>query len=395
MSEDRTSLRPQLILFFGAVVCIAAAIGIHESIFNNFLADTFSLSAKARGWLEFPRELPGLLVVVMAGILWALPVTRLGMVGALILAGGLVGIAVFGDSYWPMVLMMVLASAGVHLLAPVGSSIALDSSNVNNRGWRIGQMRAIGTVGLILGTGFVWLVFDHTSPQYRMGFLLAAAIAGLGGIIYGLMHIPHLHHPRGRLVVRRRYWLYYLLEFVFGARKQIFLTFGPWVLIKIYGQPATAIAGLLMTAALIGIVFKPLTGLAIDRFGERAIMVIDGLVLSVVCICYGYATRIAEPDTARVIACGCYIADNLLFSLGSARVTYLARLTNSPQEITSTLAMGTSINHIASMTLPAVGGVVWVAFGYQRVFLAAAVLAVAIAALSTLVPARGKDPAPA
>ena len=381
------SIKTQLILFFTAVACFGAAMGVHESIFNNFLSDTFGLSANARGWLEFPRELPGFLVVLMTGILYALPVTHLAVVGALVFAAGMVGMALLGSSYWLMMLMMVCGSAGIHLLQPVGASVALGLSGETNRGRQMGRMGAVGTTGMVIGTGFVWLVFDKVAPQYRLGFLCAAAMGGAAGFAYLLMHIPHLHQPRAKLVARKKYRLYYVLESLFGARKQIFLTFGPWVLIKVYGEPAASIAGLLMTASLIGIVFKPLVGMAIDRFGERSIMIVDGIVLAVVCIGYGYALRLTgDTVSALRIARVCFIADNLLFALGSARAVYISRLTDSPQEITSTLAMGVSINHAVSMTIPAVAGAIWTAFGYERVFLAAAILAVGIAAVSGFVP---------
>jgi len=381
--------KTQLFLFFSAIACFAAAMGVHESIFNNFLSDTFGMSASQRGWLELPRELPGFLVVLMAGILYALPVTHLAVVGALTFGVGMVGMALLGTSYWPMVGVMMCGSAGIHLLQPVGASVALSLSDEANRGKRMGQMGAIGTCGMVLGTGFVWLVFDKAAPQYRIGFLCAAVVGGVCAVIYALMHIPHLHQPRAKLVVRKEYRLYYLLELLFGARKQIFITFGPWVLIKVYGEPAASIAGLLMTAALIGIVFKPLAGAAIDRFGERNVMVADGLILAVVCIGYGYALKLTgDPDVARPIACACFIADNLLFALGSARAVYISRLTDSPREVTSTLAMGVSINHAVSMTIPAAAGAIWTAFDYDRVFLAAAILALGIASVSTLVPGK-------
>jgi len=182
----------------------------------------------------------------------------------------------------------VLASAGQHLIHPVSASIALATSDATNRGWRMGQMRATETIGLILGAGIVWFLFDKVHPQYRLGFLIAGVVGLLAGIFYGFMHIPQLHKPRPKLVLRRRFTLYYVLEFVFGARKQIFLTFGPWVLIQVYGLSASSIAGLLMTAAIIGIVFKPLAGLAIDRLGERAVMVVDGLALAVVMLAFNF-----------------------------------------------------------------------------------------------------------
>jgi len=235
----------------------------------------------------------------------------------------------------------------------------------------------------------VWLFFSRVQPEYRTGFLLAAVLAGAGALLYGRMHIPHLHEPRSRFVIRRKYRLYYLLELFFGARKQIFITFGPWVLIQVYGQPASAIAGLLMIAAVIGIGFKPLAGRCIDRFGERRVLMTDGIVLAVVCVGYGYAMNLsADPARARLLACGCFILDNLLFSLGAGRAVYASRLSDTPQELTSTLSLGISINHVVSMTIPAIAGVVWVSFGYQRVFLAAAILALGISALASMVPRK-------
>ena len=383
------SVNRQLLLFLGAIGLMAIAMGIHESIFNNFLSDTYSMSAGARGWLEFPRELPGFLVVVMAGILCTLSVTRMGVVGAGIFAAGMAGMALFGKSYWMMLAMMVIGSTGMHLLQPVGASIALALSHEHNKGTRMGQMGAVATAGTVLGAGVIWLLFEETAPPYRLGFACVALLGLMCAVIYLAMNMPHLSQPRARLVFRKRFWLFYLLEFAFGARKQVFITFGPWVLIRVYGLPATEIAGLLMAASIIGVVFKPLAGMAVDRFGERTIMVLDGLLLAVVCVGYGYAMILTDtPENARLLACACFIGDDLLFALGSARAVYLSRMTKSHETLTSTLALGISINHIASMTIPMVAGAIWVGFGYERVFLGAAALALSISALSCLVPAK-------
>jgi len=381
--------RRQLFSFFAATLCMASAMSVHDSIFNNFLSESFHISAGARGWLELPREMPGFLVFFMAGLLAALPMTSVGLVATLVFAAGMVGLALFGGGFGLMVTMMVLASAGLHLLQPVGLSVALSLSDDHSRGKRMGQVGAVETLGVVLGTGVVWLTFSKSNPQYRTGFVLAAALACVAALAYGRMRIDGLRKPRARLVVHRKYRLYYLLELFFGARKQIFITFGPWVLIKVYGVPATSIARLLMTAALIGIVFKPLAGLAMDRFGERAIMVADGLCLVFVCLGYGYALPLTgSPQKALTLASACFIADNLLFALGACRAIYLSRIADSPQNLASSLAMGVSINHAISMTVPALAGLAWTALGYERVFAGAALLAAATAALGLLVPGK-------
>jgi MFS family permease len=389
------SRRTQWILFIVAVVSMSAATGLHDSLFNNFLSDEFGLSAQERGWLEFPRELPGFLAAAMAAALYTLAVTRMATVGALGFALGAAGLALIGGSFVPMVAMMVLASAGLHLLMPVGQSIVLGLSDEHNRGRRMGMAGAFGTAGVVLGTGSVWLLFDRVSPQYALGFLITAGLACVAGFVYAMMHLPHMLQPRPRMIVRRKYWLYYALETLHGARKQIFLTFGPWVLIRVYGVPATSMAKLLMIAAIIGVFFQPVMGHVLDRLGERRIMILDGLLLSVVCIGYGYSiTFMGSAKAALPLACACYVADNLLFALGAARAIYLSRLTESSEELTSTLTLGVSINHIASMTIPAVAGAIWVGFGYETVFIAAAMLALCTAALALRVPRHGQMPAP-
>lgn len=370
---------------------MACATGIHDSIFNNFLSDAFNLSAGGRGLLEFPREAPGFLVFVTAGILATLPLTRVGVVATLVFATGMLGLGLLGSTFWLMIIMMCVGSTGMHLLQPVGATLAIGLSDESNRGRRMGQMGAVDTTAAVVGTGLVWLLFDKAAPQYRTGFVCAAVLGCAAAFMYSLMHVPHLLERRPRMVFRMRYRLYYLLELFAGARKQIFITFGPWVLIKVYDEPATSIAGLLMIAALIGIFFKPMAGVMVDRFGERAVMIADGLVLILVCVGYGYAIPLTgSPESARILACGCYVADNLLFALGSARYVYLSRVTPTSRELTSTLSMGVSINHIASMTIPIGAGALWIGFGYERVFLVGAVLALLTAALALFVPAKSR-----
>ena len=391
---NESSIKRQLWLYYAALACMAAASGMYDSTFNNFLSDTFHLTADARGNLELPREMPGFLVVMMTGLLCMLPLTRVGVVGTSLAALGLAGMALFGGTYTMMVVMMFLVSTGQHLLQPVGTSVVLGLGTEHDRGARLGQAAGVATLFTALGTGSVWLLMDRVTPQYRTTFVCAAVVFGTGGLFYFLMHIPHLHAPRQRMVVRREFSLYYVLEFLAGARKQIFLTFGPWVLIRVYGLPAPSIAGLLMISSLVGIVFKPLAGMVMDRVGERTVMVLDGLVLAVVCLGYGYAQKvIPDPDWARRAACCCYIADEMLFALGNARSVYLSRMAKTPQELNSSLAMGVSINHIASMTIPMVAGLVWVVWGYERLFFAAALFGVVLAMVATRVPGRRRSAA--
>lgn len=381
--------RKQLLLFFAATICLAATSAVSDSVFNNFLNDTFAIQATGRGALEFPRETPGLLVVVMAGALAAIPVARVGIIGAGTLALGLAGLIFVGHSWFAMVAMLVLASTGLHLMMPVESSISIGLGGETRRGRRMGQVDALRCIGAIAASGSILVLFRRFGPHYKSAFFAGAVLAAIAALLYSRMHVAHLHARRPRLVFRKKYSLYYTLELLYGARKQIFLTFGPWVLIKEYRQEASAIAGLLMIAAVIGLGFKPLMGYAIDRFGERVMLVTEGTVLIFVCLGYGYATELTSTqEAARLLVCTCFVLDSLLFTIGSARAIYVSRIIQSPEELTSTLSMGVSINHVVSMTIPLVAGALWVWAGYQVVFLSAAVLAATVSVNALRIPRR-------
>ena len=191
--------RSQFFFFFAAVASAACAVSIFDSTFNNFLSDTFHLAANARGWLELPREAPGFLVVLLTGLLAAAPVARLGLVGALVMVSGLIGLASFGGHFTPMILAMLITSTGFHLLIPVVSTIALTVTHESRRGRRLGQVGLIETLGMILGAGSIWLFFDRAAPPYRLGFLCGAGLAVLSALAFASLRLPHLHQPRTRL----------------------------------------------------------------------------------------------------------------------------------------------------------------------------------------------------
>lgn len=379
-----------LYLFFGAEIVMAASMGINESIFNNYLSDTFQMTAEARGGLEFPRELPGFLVVVFAGILGALSLTRMGALAAVVFAAGTAGLGLAGNSYAFMVAAMLVGSMGMHLIQPISHSLTIAMSEENRRGFRLGQLGGMRTLGTVLGTGVIWLSFSDEAPQYLPGFLCAAGGGVVAAAIYSRLKVSGVHYRRSFFVMRRKFWLYYVLEFLFGARKQIFITFGPWVLIHVYGLSPGDIAFLLMLASGIGLVFKPVAGWAMDEWGERVVMVGDGLTLTLVCLGYGFAGLFpGDPRVALLIAGTCFILDNLLFALGTGRTVYVSRLASDPDELTGTLSLGVTVNHIASMVIPFWAGLMWKELGFQIVFAAAGALAMLVAGFSWLVPGKG------
>lgn len=370
------SLRRELALFLAVASALGMTSGIFETTFNNYLSDTFAISAAARGRLEFPRELPGFLVTAVGGALFFLSEVRLGVLATVGIALGLLGLAFVGDSYSLMVAFMFLWSAGAHLMMPVSSTVALSLAEQNNRATMMGRIGAVGLAATIVGAAIVWMGLEYVHLSYRAMFLIAMCGALAAAVFVArLRPLPRTRGGRPKLVVKRRYSLFYILCTLAGARKQIFITFGPWVLIKVFGEPAPTIAKLWIVASAIGIFVQPRLGKLIDRVGERAILMADGLILIVVCMCYGFAEQLPVAHPVRLVY-ACYVLDNLLFATSIARSTYLDKIAEHPSDVHASLSLGVSIDHAVSMSIPRLGGLLWESFGYPYVFLGAAAFAV-------------------
>lgn len=390
--QPTTCNQRNLICFIIAVLFLGIAGGIFEATFNNFLSDTFDLEADARGLLEFPRELPGFLVALFAAALFFLPETMVAAMAAFATGLGLLGLAVWGVSWNWMLALMILWSTGNHLLMPVKSSIALDLSDITSRGKRLGQVQGVGIAATIIGCGVVWTTMKYMQVDYSLTFTVAGIAAMCAALAFVRMNLKDAHLRRPRFVLRKKYWLFYMLAFLFGARKQVFITFGPWVLVRIFNQPAFIIAQLLIVAAVIGIFFQPMLGRLIDRIGERRILVLDSICVVGVCLGYGLSHRIGNQQIALYILYACYVGDLLLFGANMARTTYLSRIAEKKEDVSPTLSLGITINHAVSMSVPALGGLLWIHYGHTTVFLAAAGVAVLMMVFSAMIPGREKGP---
>lgn len=369
-------MNPQLRFFLLGIFLMSAAAGLFETVFNNFVNDTFQVGADVRGQLEFPRELPGFLTALLAGMLFFLPETLIAAFSAFAVGLGMIGIALFGGAWIPFLGYLILWSIGAHLIMPVRGALGVALATDKARGKRLGQIGGVSFAAGLAGCLVVWLMKPSVTKDYRTVLIIGGTVAIAGGIFFVLMRLPDAHLKRPRFIWNRKYWLFYVLAFLFGARKQIFLTFGPWVLVRIFHQPAHIFAQLWIVAAVLGIWLQPWLGRAIDRFGERTILVLDSVCVLLVCLGYGFAYRIPDRTVALWVLYVCYVADRLLFGVNIARTTYLSKIAENPSDVSPTLALGVTINHAVSMSLPALGGLMWLSLGHSSVFLAAAGIAV-------------------
>ncbi|MBC7287513.1 MAG: MFS transporter [Armatimonadetes bacterium] len=389
------AVHPRLLHYAAATVLIGISGGIFETTLNNFLSDTFHITAVARGRLEFPRELPGFLTAVGAGALFFLPERLVASVAFAMVGIGMLGLGVFGQQWWRMLLFLVIWSSGLHLSMPVTGSLTMSLAPEEKRGRRLGQIGAVGRFGTIAGCLLVWYFLAGDRRDYLPTFAAGAAAAFVAALLVSTLHGVGTEQPRPRLLLRRRYWLYYALEAFSGARKQIFVTFGPWVLVKVFGERPATFAKLWMVTSVLGLLFQPGVGDLIDSLGERTILMGEGAVLFGLCVAYGYAERLIPARRwALRLLYGCYVLDQLLFAVGMARTTYVSKIAASAADVAPTLSAGVSINHAISMSIPSLGGYVWDAYGYPWVFVGGAGLALLglmLAALVKTPPARSMN----
>jgi predicted MFS family arabinose efflux permease len=377
-----------------ATVFFGAASGIIVSILNNYLSEVHGIGAAARGWLEFPRELPGFLIMFVAGALLILfSETQMASLAMVFTALGAVGLGFFSSSTATVVLFVAVWSLGDHIIFAVEGPIGLKLATGGREGRRLGQFGGARNLGTISGVGLVYVLAKLVGDRYDVFFAIAAGCAVVASVFYVTIRLWRGVDRSRRLVFKRRYGLFYAISALFGIRKQLFLVFGAWVLVQIHGVPVSTIALLYFASATLGVIMRPLMGEVIDWLGERTVLAVDELVLLAVCLTYAFASDLLPVPIDLYALYGAYIVDAVLFALRVARTTYLGKIVEHPGDITPTIATGITIDHAVAMSLPVASGYIWEAFGFRWVFLLAGVIAVVgfFVCLQITVPPRGSD----
>lgn len=366
----------ELLLFAVSALMLGMAFSMMDATFNNYLNEKFALSGFERSFLEFPRELPGFLVVFISAALWFLCSRRLAVVAMLFGAVGAFLIGFASSSYWVMVIWLFIYSVGNHLYMPVASTIGMELARVGQAGRRLGQLNAIRNAAAVLGSFIVFLGFRYLGFTFQHTFAIIAIFLILAAVLLYQMTPEKVSERRGYLQLHKEYRLFYILNVISGARKQLFITFAPWVLVQVFEQPTQIMATLFTLGGVIGIVFQPLLGWAVDKFGERFVLSSEAVILVLVCFGYGFAKFIFPAESAFLVVCGCFLVDQMIFSVSMARATYLKKIAKQPEDIQPALTAAVTIDHVFSISAALIGGLIWNSFGFQYVFLMGAVLAV-------------------
>jgi predicted MFS family arabinose efflux permease len=282
---------------------------------------------------------------------------------------GTILISFVAPTYAFMVFYLFIMSMGQHLFMPIFSLVGMELAEEGKTGRRLGQLQAIRNVAIVCGSFLVFLGFKYLGFTFEFTFILAAVGFIIAAVLMFAMRPKGHGQPKLFLKLHREYWLYYILMGLSGSRKQLFLTFAPWVIVTIFNQPTQTMATLMTIGGIIGIIFQPFLGRMIDRFGERLIMATEAMLLMVVCLGYGFSIFILPEGIAFLAVCAFYLMDQMLFSVNMARSMYMQKIALQPSDIQPALTAGVTIDHIFSISVALLGGVIWNAFGFQYVFL--------------------------
>lgn len=369
-------MHPDLRRLLLATLFFGAAGGVFMATLNNYLAEVHHLSAEGRGWLEFPRELPGFLIIfVTAFLLGRLSESRIAATAMALTGAGAIGLGLLAGSKAALVLWVIVWSMGDHIIFAVEGPLGLMLAKDGAEGKRLGQLGGARNLGTVLGVGAVFIVAEFLGDRFDVFYLLACGSALLAGFFYLQLRVHHAV-PSKRMVVRREYRIFYAISALFGIRKQIFLVFGSWLLVSLHDVPVATIALLYFIASIAGIIFRPLLGEVIDWLGERTVLATDEVLLLLVCLVYAFASRLLDAPYDLWLLYGAYVFDHMLFALRAARTTYLKKIAVDPTDITPTISLGITIDHIVAMSLPILSGWIWETYGFEWVFLLAGGVAI-------------------
>lgn len=365
MSEMLQKNRRMLVYLVVSNLMLYFGFRVWQAMFNNFAVEEMGIGPGSIGWIQAVRELPGLMGFLVGFLALFLSEVRI-MALSVILLG--VGMFMTGQAAnIPFLLLStVVMSFGFHFFYPTNNAVVLMAVEKQHTPKALGQLRSLGAIAALLATGSVYLLAERWG--YRLLFMAVGGLITVGGLL--LLPLSNAQGglpPRRRVVLRRRYWLYYLLSFLMGSRRHIFTTFAIFLLVREYNISVQTTATLFLVNSLINTYALQLVGKLVSRLGERLMLSVAFGTLAFVFLGYAYVTYLPLLFVLFVI-------DNVLFGFNLAITTYFQKIAVTPEEITSSLSVEQTINHIAAMVVPVIGGTVWELFGSQAPFLAGVVV---------------------
>jgi len=381
-------------VFLLSVLITGVSYGLYKGMLDNFMAEIVGMNEADRGVTEFFRELPGVMLVFILAVFYMFSVETMYKAGAVIMLLGMTMHAALPATKVFTTLAICMYALGEHIQMGMKSTLTLKYTKGNNGGSALGVQNAVSQIGTLAGYIVIIAAFSLASDgqPYTFFFVCAAVLAGLSMLCsMRISGRSETDSSKRRFYFSRKYTKYYMLEMFYGARKQVFITFGPYVLIMMYGA-GTAVISLLFAVSAVACFFaSPIVGRIIDRIGYKTVMVADTLILVIVCFCYGFAHHIFPRDIAFVICCVNYLLDAVISLSSMATNVYVRDLAEgNPEEVKATISTGVSINHVITIFIALFGGWVWQVLGIELLFIVSAVLGLLNSAYAATIKVQKK-----
>jgi len=359
-------------------VASTLAFSVWQVLLNNFAIEVAAFTGREIGILQSLREVPGFLAFTTVFVLLILREQVFALLAIAVLGAG-VALTGFLPSEYGLYFTTVLMSTGFHYFYTVQQSLTLQWIEKERTPEVMGRLSSASSIAALLAFAVVWAGMEYFGFGYRTLYLVAGGIALLLVFIAAVSFpfFPQKVPQRKHLLMRRRYWLYYALTFMSGARRQIFLVFAGFLMVEKFGFSAANIALLFLVNHLINAWVAPKIGRLIGRFGERSALTLEYAGLIFIFTAYAFV----EWAPFAVVL---YVLDHLLFAMAIAIRSYFQKIAD-PADIASTAGVSFTINHMAAVVIPVTFGIVWL-HSPSIVFIAGAIMAALSLLLARMVP---------
>ncbi|MXN63692.1 MFS transporter [Stappia sp. GBMRC 2046] len=353
------------------------------NLMNNFAVHELDFTGREIGIQQSIREIPGFLAFTAIYLLLVMREQTLAFVSLIFLGLGVAATGYFPTT-WGFYFTTFVMSVGFHYYETMNQSLSLQWLPKETAAASMGKIIAVGAFAQLVAYGIIFIAWQTFQLTFETVFLIAGALTlvVVGFLVIAFPHFREGVPQRKKLVLRKRYWLYYALTFMGGARRQIFTVFAGFLMVERFGYHVHEVAGLFLLNGVFNMLLAPKIGKLIMRFGERRALTVEYIGLICVFTTYAFVTNAALAATL-------YVIDHAFFAIAIAMKTYFQKIAD-PADIAPTAGVAFTINHIAAVFIPAAFGLIWL-ISPSAVFLIGAGMAGISLFLARLVPLAPRE----
>ncbi|APZ51954.1 Major Facilitator Superfamily transporter [Salipiger abyssi] len=369
-------------LLFLMAIAMPLSFATWSALLNNFVIEAAQFDGSDIGWLHTVREIPGFLAI---GVILVLLVMREQVLAlsALALLGAATAVTAWFPSMAGLLIVTMLSSIGFHYYETVNQSLQLQWLPKDRAPQMLGWLLSAASAATFVAYVAIVMTWESLGLSYNTVYLASGGLT-LVIVAYCALVFPQFESPnpqRKSFVLRKRYWLYYALQFMAGARRQIFIVFAGFMMVERFGFSVHEVTALFLINLVVNLVAAPLLGKMVHRYGERPVLIFEYVGLTIVFVLYG---GIYWFGWGVVLASVLYVIDHVFFALRLALKTYFQKIAD-PGDMAPTAAVAFTINHIAAVFLPFLLGYLWLV-SPGAVFGLAAAMALASLGLALMIP---------